>query len=57
MQPYQDTVKLEKLARLAHATPPLHTVESFIMALTTASAGMKRCPLGQVSYSADIRSV
>ncbi|KAH8103600.1 DNA repair helicase [Cristinia sonorae] len=33
----QDPVKLSKLSRLASSTPPLHTVESFILALTTAS--------------------
>ncbi|TBU40126.1 DNA repair helicase [Dichomitus squalens] len=33
----QDTVKLAKLARLANTTPPLHAVESFIVALTASS--------------------
>ena len=34
-----DTVKLAKLARLANTTPPLHAVESFIVALTASSDG------------------
>ncbi|TCD66273.1 hypothetical protein EIP91_001602 [Steccherinum ochraceum] len=33
----QDPVKLAKLARLSSSTPPLHTVESFILSLTTIS--------------------
>ncbi|KAI1785288.1 DNA repair helicase [Ganoderma leucocontextum] len=33
----QDTVKLAKLARLANTTPPLHAVESFIVALAASS--------------------
>ena len=34
-----DTIKLAKLARLANTTPPLHAVESFIVALTASSDG------------------
>ncbi|RDX47561.1 DNA repair helicase [Lentinus brumalis] len=41
----QDKVKLTKIARLANTTPPLHAVESFIMALTTASED------GRVTFS------
>ncbi|KAI0366702.1 DNA repair helicase [Pilatotrama ljubarskyi] len=33
----QDAVKLAKLARLANTTPPLHSVESFISALSASS--------------------
>lgn len=38
-----DTVKLAKLARLANTTPPLHSVESFIVALTASSDGEFSC--------------
>ncbi|PCH35736.1 DNA repair helicase [Wolfiporia cocos MD-104 SS10] len=33
----QDPVRLAKIARLSNATPPLHAVESFITALTSAN--------------------
>ncbi|KAI0359225.1 DNA repair helicase [Trametes cingulata] len=49
----QDAVKLAKLARLANTTPPLHSVESFISALS-ASSDDGRVTLslvdGQVEY-------
>ncbi|PIL32767.1 hypothetical protein GSI_04884 [Ganoderma sinense ZZ0214-1] len=41
----QDTIKLAKLARLSNTTPPLHAVESFIVALTASSDD------GRVSFS------
>lgn len=41
-----DTVKLAKLARLANTTPPLHSVESFIVALTASSDGEFSCAYG-----------
>ncbi|KAI0703917.1 DNA repair helicase [Earliella scabrosa] len=50
----QDAAKLAKLARLANTTPPLHAVESFIVALT-ASSDDGRVTLSMVDNQVEIK--
>ena len=52
-----DTVKLAKLARLANTTPPLHAVESFIVALTASSDGQSsQLLIAEIHLSCSMRS-